>query len=558
MVSFLKPSKNRVLLPLTVGLLCVLFWPWLFESDLLLYWRIWIFLTSLVCLLLGLLPSRASHFGTSVVAALAVYLGFSASPFDAWRGFSAIVILGLAVSVQPQRRRLVALWMALGTVLPLVLCVFVLARSHWTTEAWALARMLSGLMMGGAACLVILVMNEVSAATPYRRAAMMLPMVLIAAGLPLSLVREGHGQALPDWRVAARTIFVPPNQWTPEKRIQIVEKLETLRVAGALDAEYVWLTLALEENADLSVLKPVCATKAKRRVLSKAWNPWIQLGKLACTSAGMWPELGAKHLQKIADVVAEEAEPVFTRDQLHTRRISVRGATTWQAMLFRLQGDLLMDAGAVDAAAQAFKKAAQAGDTFALRDGVRALLDRNRIERAKEFSDNTTDPWIHLWLHADVEESTLWQAWNQTMRFDSLEPVARRGIMTTSFVGNRVAASNPTLEKIVASNFTYYTLGFYMQLPLPPKAKVPSQMWLLFRNRNSFRVNFVNTNGEVLTFACNTPKPMKDRTLKALPAHVCDRTWHEVHIEPAAFLKGPLQALYVQGQFDMAYMRAVP
>jgi hypothetical protein len=219
-----------------------------------------------------------------------------------------------------------------------VLITRVLAESSWPEEAARLGRLATGLACGGAAGLAAYAWHAVGAARPSAPAWLLA--AVLAGALGAASLRAGT-PALPEWeRSLASLPSAPPAALADDGAL--LAAIDELRVAGFSDAENVWLTLALRANGDPDLVRELCA-RHERVVLPPAWQPLADVGALACAAARAWPEDGAR-------LLAEAADPA----------------------LARLAADLLMEAGAVAEALDAYERAAAAGDRFARRDAVRA------------------------------------------------------------------------------------------------------------------------------------------------------------------------------------------
>lgn len=456
-----------------------------------------------------------------VVAALCIYGATASLPCRGWQLGCALLGLAIIIAQSPARRRLGLL--AAGVGISLACVWWVLRHSAWQGEADRLGSLWTGL---AAAALAFLALRAILRGRPAHGTLIMIAAIAgLAAARQFFLPPDGDS-VLPAWRSLALSLNQAPT--LAEGRLlgqAEIGTLERLRAAGSRDAAYAWSAIALSQNADLAMLRAACPRQGWTGALNAAWDPWIAIGQRACAAATAWPETGAQDL-----------------------------AAASQGLLLRLRGDLLMEAGAVALAVEAYNAATTAGDYFAQRDAVAALLARNRPDEARELA-GVEDPLQQVWLHADDASPSAWQAYNHALDFVTLAAPSRTGLITITGPGDLGLVYDAGLGRRVLSTLPSYAGTFAMTVAPPPGGQVPAQLRLMVKKRADVWLQLVNDRNEVVLYGCG---PSTDPRVLPLPAMLCAGNWTEAQLAPQQALQGTLRSITLGGDFLLAYLAASP
>jgi hypothetical protein len=198
-----------------------------------------------------------------------------------------------------------------------------------------------------------------------------------------------------------------------------------------------------------------------------------------------------------------------------------------KGLLEHLRGDLLMVAGRIAPALEAYDGARAAGDRMAASDAVRALLDRGRVDEARAFAarqpaHDHARARLAIWLGeagtadersgvagaadersggAAAVDARLLDAWNALADFTTLAPLSRRG-MTMSGNGRALMMVDADGGRESLTAVTEDIAAFALRLPLPPRREVPETLTFEVRARPAYRLDLVTTAGESLVLGC--------------------------------------------------------
>lgn len=340
-------------------------------------------------------------------------------------------------------------------------------------------------------------------------------------------IETGSVAGIPAWQSASRRLLNSRRCDAPAARQELV----SLRMAGFRDAGYVWAAAAVEENGTPQLLRRFCPRRGRDGVASEICTQEVAKGGAACRAAlHKWPEQGA-------------------------RQFLVAGLSP-SPSLQRLRGDLLMEAGAVAEALDAYAEAAQMGDTFARRDAVRELIERGREAEARELGHGVADPQVRTWL--DGRYAGAVAAWNQGMAFATLEPPRRVGVRTRATPGAFLPVFSRSLGRHVATTLTRYASGFAVEVPPPPGSRHPLALRLEVQRRRYLRVD-IKSDGRWQAFLCGDD-PFRSRVsrqmpVSTLPAPACGGDWGVARV---ALPNTPVEALTLWGDFSLASLQVVP
>jgi len=470
---------------------------------------------------LGLLPGVLARLAVVAAAALLGYaFGLTASPSLALTGgVAALAACRLAALPRGPRGRAIAATAACLAALGAVYVV--LWRGHFAAEEAFLGALGIGLAAGVAAYTAA---YEVVLASGSRRLAVGTVAVAVAAAA-LSLARPAAGRdaQLPGWRPALAALRAMRDCRAPAA----VVALERLRVGGYRDAALALAGVALLDNADPSTLRGLCPRRGTARGVAEACGELVELGYASCAAVSEPDEVGARAL-----------------------------ADSSHAALQRLRGDLLFEAGELEPGIDAYSRAVVLGDELGGADVVRGLLDRGLGARAASLAATLPmHPRIALWLGGPGDARV---AWNESLRFDTLEPPSRVGVVLSAAPGELTAVFDHTLARWTLSVTSRYLDSFVMTMPLPPGGGVPQHLSMRLKDRTGVTLEFVNTRGESLTYACAPSFDRPTQKQRPLPAAVCDGLWGEADLHPGAELAGPLARWTLAGEFSLAEVALAP
>ncbi|MEE8410145.1 MAG: hypothetical protein V3T05_11105 [Myxococcota bacterium] len=478
-----------------------------------------------------------------IPAALLGYLVAAAAPWDAAGLVVLAVALAALTAVQPRQRRPTVIAVILATAPAVGIAAFVVQRSGWADEAVRLGEMVTGLAAGGVVALAVAVTIDRAPAygrhLPQRACAV----GLIAVGLTIAVL--ARDPALPAWHGVAATLEAPDRALHSRAAIdRTVRILETLGAAGFADASLAWVSVALTENADPDVLRRHCPRHRRVGAVGDRWAARILAGRVACRAARSWPEEGAA----LAAAWAQEKSGPDGADV---------EAQAVGSMFTRLAGDLLLEAGDLTGARDAYLSADAAGDAFARRNLVRGLLDRNRVDEARAVAA-VDDPLTSIWLDTSPTDSRAWRAWNRSLDFSTLEPARRAGLVDLGVPGALTSFFEPSIGRRVATALTKYVHGFVVSVPLPPGGQVPGELRLRFRSRRGIRLVLTTVDGDELYYTCRTFSGLKEKKVVILPEPGCSDGWSDAVLRPAGQLSGRLASIRLSGQYAIARLAGSP
>ena len=459
-------------------------------------------------------------YALALAAAVCIYSGAAASGFSWVRLGVGAAALPVALYLTRQPRPWLGVVGLIGASLSVVSAT--LSTTAWTPEAERLGNLSCGLVWGVVAFLCGAYLLQSSTWRQFSAAVFVLALAAAAAQVFLP---QDFKNVLPAWRgVSASMTSAPSLQANPNALTDdTLSAIERLRATGAPDAAYAWVALALRQNADAAMVRPVCPKPGLGQTLNPNWQGWVDLGKQACAALRVWPEDGARAL-------ANPADPALSR----------------------LAADLLMEAGAVDSATQAYAQATTQGDPFAQRDAVAALLQRGRHDAAVKLRD-ANDILQHHWFDPGDTTAVVWRAYNHALDFGTLAAPLRTNLLTLESPGNLASLYDPLLGRRVLSTLPSYAAPFVLGVATPPGGDVPQQLQLFMRKRGDAWLQLTNTQGTVVRYSC-TP----GGTDLLLPPAFCSGVWTQVQLEPRRALAGKLQSLTVGGNFLLAYVAASP
>jgi hypothetical protein len=516
------------------------------EADLPMAWRV----VGAILALAAVFPWRWAWRWLGLVGASCVYVGVAATPFSTPRLGLGLVALLLLLATAPARRRVFGLALTALVALTVGLAYNVLSRSGWPADAILLCRLATGLVFGGGWTIALLRLAGGGIAVSSRRLR-----VGAASAVGLALVvglfaSHDGGAALPHWSQSAAALEpVDPTTLTLEREDRD-GYLEELRTAGFSDPAYATVALAALANADPESLRRWCPKRERPGALGQAWREQIEVGRLICRELGRWPEEAARELSGAVGC----DPPGLLADMCHGQ---AGLSAPWRGMLLRLAADLLMDAGLVPAARAIYSEAAAAGDRFALRDAVRALLDRSRADEAAAVVD-LSDALSRAWLGSSLDPANMWRAWSHSLDFSHLPSPRRSGVVPIGAPGKVTTFVDPVLGRRVATSLAKYVLASGSVVPVPPGGGVPAELRLWFRSRRGFQLNLYPKEGPGLAYGCADPQRPDRYVYVRLPDAGCRGEWDQATLRPAELLKGPLARVELMGEYSVAEIVAVP
>ncbi len=455
---------------------------------------------------------RRSVYLAPLALGVAAYLGAAGAPPSTSRllalGGAALVAAAFA-----RRRGVVYAALVSGGV-ALAAVAWVLSRSSFAAEGRELVPLLAGLAAGVGA--------TVAGGALGRRAPRLAGAGLLVLLLPAYRLLDGQRPTLPASDAAA----VELAGLGPQAE-QASHRLEELAAAGMAEAGYAWAGAALRENGDPELLRATCPRGGGvgPGVLGVRFAEAVAVGRDACAAVRGWPEEGAARLASL-----DHAPPALTR----------------------LRADLLMEAGALGEAAQAYEAAAARGDPYARRDAAQALLRRGRADLAPSPGD---DPVLALWLSPEVESPAAWRAWNELHDFADLAPAWRRGLWPTDAPGKTHAVFDRDLSRRVLASRSRYAQGFALSLTPTPGRRAPSRLELHAKSLRAFRVTLATAEGRRV-YTCEALPASPPPDTEALPPELCAGQWRRVVLEPG--LVGRLESFELRGDFRLARIVAEP
>lgn len=459
------------------------------------------------------------RYATICAAALIGYVASSAAPPFA---MALLTGLGLLVLVHPIRRhRVHRVVVGAGIGLSLLIVGVTLGASGRDGEG-LLIRLGGGLVMGALAATAA----EAScrAGARWRRGA---AVVSALAALILAAPPWQSAPTLPGHRIALAALTSLSSPADLARDPAALAALERLRVGGHGAAAHLWVAMAVLQNATPDRIRSACPRSVDGD-LGGGWRPWVEQGRLICRSLNGLPEQGAALL-----------------------------AGTPAPHLIRLRGDLLLEAGRLAEGVATARAAATAGDPFARRNAVRALVDRNRLAEAYGVAD-PADALTTLWVEPERDGPALWAAWNAALDLTTLGSPERLGLQPMDAPGRLLSLIDPERRHRVLVTHTRYGTRFGVTLPLPPGRRIPGVITLTVRNRRGLEVVLGTDDGARLTYSCAPFRPAPQETVLSLPGAACAGTWATVAVTPGTVLSGTLTAFLMRGDFALAALEIQP
>ncbi len=475
---------------------------------------------------LGRTARWAALAGCGLLAGLGA-AGIPPSPLLLW----VFIVLACAVALADEPRAIRVI-VVLVTAITVVLVRRVLARAGWADEDGAMTQLATGCFAATVAAFALLWLTRPradSSGQPHVFALAVGACAAIGAG---RIVIEQRPVVFPRWVPRAHTLTAA----APNPGAGALLELLRLQNAGFRDAALARVGVLVSHGADVATLEDACYVGYREPQLAGSWAGRIALGELACKAVrASSPEHGAAGL-------AREAE-------------RLRGSE--RATLEHLRGDLLMVAGNIGPALDAYTRASTAGDAWAASDAVRALLDRGRAEEARAFAakqpaGDRAHARLALWLGEAAAAS--FEAWNELADFSTLAPLSRRGaVLSGSGRAFMMVDSESGRESLTAVSEDL--AAFAVTLPLPPRREVPETLTLEMRARPAFRIDLTNAQGQRLVFACGLGGTDAAGETTVDLGEAC-LSGGAITVTPRQWLTGELTGMDLVGGFSAYSIRA--
>ncbi|MEZ0311433.1 MAG: hypothetical protein ACAI38_06645 [Myxococcota bacterium] len=468
--------------------------------------------------------------GSALLAGLGA-AGIPPSPLLLW----VFIALACAVALADRPRATRAIVVVI-TAVTVVLVRRVLARAGWTDEDGAMTQLATGCFAATVAGFALLWLTRPREGAVGQAHVFALVVGACAAASAGRIVIEQQPVVFPRWVARAHALTAAAPNPSP---LALLE-LQRLQNAGFRDAALARAGVLVGRDADVPTLKDACFVGYREPQLAGSWAGRIALGEIACRAVRAFPEHGAATL-------AREAE------RLHGGE---------KAALEHLRGDLLMVAGRIEPALEAYARATAAGDQWAASDAVRALLDRGRVDEARAFAAKQPEAdrargRLAIWLGepGSGDESSM-SVWNELVDFTTLAPLSRRGaVLSGNGRALMMVDADSGRESLTAVSEDL--AAFAVSLPLPPRREIPERLTFEMRARPAFRVDLTNTRGQRLVLACGLPGTEAAGETFVELGEACT-TGGPVTVAPRQWLTGELSGMDLVGGFSAYSVRAGP
>lgn len=452
--------------------------------------------------------ARVRKHGLPLMLALCAYGGAASATWQpGLLGLAWLVAAAASLLEAPRRVRMGA---CAATAVSLFAVLLVLERSSWAAEAQRFAMLCTGLGMGAG---VWMSAHALAGPRQHSRRWVALVAVLgVLAGARSALWPGNPTGRLPAWHAALNALPAVPEIPVTEASLQ---PLEHLQRAGSRAAAHAWVQAAAEQGADLASLRGACPRQGWSGGLPAGWQLMIAAGEALCALVQRGPH---------AEIAAASDAP---------------------PSLWRVQGDLWLEEGAVEPALQAYQSAAQAGDGFAPRHAVQLL----------ERSGQATSPWRVAAAHDALLGAMLgavdWQGYNAALDVSTLASPLWNGWRSGDPRDRLRSLWDPVMQQRlgVAQGAGPAPAVFF--LPLPPQGAVPQVLTLHVKAHTRFWVAMSTTAGDTAVYACG-----QGAADSLMPSDTCNGAWHTLELRPT--LRGRLQSLEMGGFFSLARLEARP